>query len=336
MPELRARPTDTEFSEIHEYYDRLCLNKTHDFPTKITYFPMEPIRFFNRHTQKLETEAVYGEGFLKWAYGNPLGKIALHSFVKKPFFSHWYGRRMSTPESAQRVQPFVKQYRLDTSEFACTADSYSSFNAFFARHLKAEARPIDQDPKSIIFPADGRHLGFSKASAIGSVFVKGQNFDLAQLLGNPELAKKYEHGSLVLSRLCPVDYHRFHFPCAGTPGPTRVINGPLFSVSPIALRKNLSYLWQNKRTVTELKTEQLGTVLLLEIGATCVGSIQQTYLPDQVIKKGAEKGTFLFGGSSTITIFEPDTIQLANDLLEHSQQQTELYAQMGTVMAALK
>ena len=55
---------------------------------------------------------------------------------------------------------------------------------------------------------------------------------------NPnELAKPYERGSLVISRLCPVDYHRFHFPVQGHVSQPKLINGFLYSVNPLALRK---------------------------------------------------------------------------------------------------
>ncbi len=280
----------------------------------------------------METEQVYGEGFLRWSYGNPLGKMSLNAFVKRPFFSKWYGRRMSTPKSAVRVAPFIEQYGLDAADFADGADSYRSFNEFFYRKLKLQARPIDADPASVVFPADGRHLGFQRASEIRGVFVKGQKFDLAALLGDADLAANYAEGSLVLSRLCPLDYHRFHFTAAGVPGATRQVGGPLFSVNPIALRQNLGYLWTNKRTITELKTEQLGTVLLLEIGATCVGTICQTFSPGKVVAMGEEKGYFAFGGSSTITIFQPGAVNLAEDLLSHSADQTELYARIGSRM----
>ena len=293
---------------------------------------VEAIRYFNRHTGKLETEQVYGEGFLRWSYGNPLGAISLEGFVKRPFFSKWYGQRMSTPASASRVAPFIAKYELDPADFADAADSYRSFNEFFFRKLKPSARPIDADEDSVVFPADGRHLGFQRASEISGVFVKGQKFDLAKLLGDPALAERYAEGSLVLSRLCPVDYHRFHFPAAGTPGEVRMIDGPLYSVSPIALRQRLAYLWTNKRTITELKTERFGTVLLLEIGATCVGTILQTFVPGKAMEKGAEKGYFAFGGSSTLTLFPPGKIQLEADLLENSARQTELYARIGSRM----
>lgn len=296
---------------------------------------MEPIRYFNRHTNALETEQVYGEGFLRWSYGNPLGAISLDAFVKRPFFSAWYGRRMSTPASAARVSPFISKYTLDPADFADAADSYGSFNEFFYRKLKPAARPVDPDESSVVFPADGRHLGFQRASEIEHVFVKGQKFDLPAMLGDRELAARYADGALVLSRLCPVDYHRFHFPAAGIPGETRVIDGPLFSVSPLALRQRLAYLWTNKRAITELVTERFGRVLLLEIGATCVGTIRQTFTPGQAVAKGAEKGYFAFGGSSTLTLFEPGVIRLEEDLLENSAKQIELYARIGSRMGQL-
>ena len=293
---------------------------------------MEPIRYYNRHTRQLETERVYGESFLKWAYGNPLGKAALHTLVKRRAFSAWYGHRMDRPSSAEKIASFIREYGLDPDEFADAPDSFPSFNEFFYRRLKPEARPIDEDPASIVFPADGRHFGFQRASDIRSFFVKGQRFDLTALLGDAGLAARFAHGPLVLSRLCPVDYHRFHFPVAGKPGDTRTIPGPLFSVSPVALRRKLEYLWTNKRAVTLLDTDRLGTVALIEIGATCVGTIRQTYTPGQTIAKGDEKGYFAFGGSSTITLFEPDRVHLAQDLLEQSSRQTELYARIGTLM----
>lgn len=291
---------------------------------------MKPITFLNRYTGELETEDVYGEGFLKWAYGNPLGKIALHSFVKRPFFSKWYGRRMNEPRTKEKVAPFIKEYGMDTDDFLDDADSFEHFNAFFYRKLKPEARPISDSP--VVFPADGRHLGFANAEDVDGVFIKGQKWDLRRLIGDDALYEEFAGGSLVLSRLCPVDYHRYHFPLGGVAGETVLINGPLFSVSPIALRRNLDYMWQNKRTRTVLETPSHGKVLIMEIGATCVGSIHQTYTATDEVQKGGEKGYFAFGGSSTITIFQKDRVVLDADLLENSAKQQELYAKMGDSM----
>ncbi len=287
------------------------------------------IHYFNRYTQHVEQEQVYGAGWMRWTYCNPFGRLALDALVKRPIFSQWYGWRMNRPFSRRKVLPFINTYRVDVNEFADPPESFRTFNEFFYRRLKPTVRPVDMDAKAVVFPADARHLGFPVASEIKGVFVKGQRFNLEQLLGDAELAARYAHGTVVLSRLCPVDYHRFHFPAAGHASATRVLNGPLYSVNPIALRRNLSYLWQNRRTLATLRTEQFGPVLLMEIGATNVGSVIQTYRPDSPVAKGDEKGYFAFGGSSTLLLFEPERIRLAEDLVEQSRQCRELYAHVG-------
>ena len=292
------------------------------------------IQFFNRYTGQVERETVYGEKWLRFILFNPFGKIALHTVAKRAWFSRWYGRRMSGCASKARVKPFIETYGIAEEEHVKRADEFTSFNDFFYRKLKPEARPVDEDPNSVVFPADGRHLGFAKASEIEGVFVKGQQFNLERLLDDSDLAARYADGAAVFSRLCPVDYHRFHFPVAGVPGNARLINGLLYSVNPLALRDRLAILWENKRYVTEIDTEEVGKVLVLEIGATNVGSVNLTYVPTRSVKKGEEKGYFAFGGSATFTIFEPGRVKLADDLLEQSAQQRELYAKVGDYMGS--
>lgn len=255
-------------------------------------------------------------------------------FAKRALFSRWYGWRMSQPASRSRVAPFIAQYGTDMSEAVKRPEEFLHFNDFFSRELKPEARPIDPAADHAVFPADGRHMGWADASQTSRVFVKGQRFNLAALLGDAELAKRYEKGALVLSRLCPVDYHRFHFCAEGTPlAPARVIGGPLYSVSPIALRRRLDVMWTNKRAITLLDSPRFGQIVQVEVGATCVGSICQFFAAGKPVAKGALKGTFLFGGSSTITLFEPGRVSLAADLLEQTAAGYELYALMGDTMA---
>lgn len=297
-----------------------------------------PIVFHNRYSGKDEVEQVYGESYLRWIYGNPLGRLTLETIVKRGWFSHWYGWRMDRRSSRRKIRPFIRNYGLDESTFLKSVDDYESFNDFFSRQLKPEARPVDSSPETAVFPADGRHLALPNVGRSDTFFVKGQVFDLKALLRDAALAEKYAEGTLILSRLCPVDYHRFHFPCAGVPDAPcvspRLLNGPLYSVSPIALRNRLSILWENKRYLTILHSENFGDVLILEIGATCVGSVVHTHVPGQYTPKGGEKGYFRFGGSSVITIFEPGRIQLAEDLLANSAQGKELYAHVGDVMGS--
>ena len=289
----------------------------------------DQIQYFNRYTGQIETEQVYGEAFMRWTYGTVLGKFALHGVAKRTLFSRWYGWRMNRPVSARRIVPFVQNYGLNAAEFAEPAESFKSFNEFFYRKLKPATRPIDPDPDAAVFPADGRHFGFQDISKLEGIFVKGAVFDVRKLLGNEKLAERYRDGAMVLSRLCPVDYHRFHFPVAGVATPPTIINGPLYSVNPIALRQNIHIFTENKRAVSLIESKEFGAVAMLEIGSTCVGSFEYTFTPGQPFEKGAEKGFFKFGGSSTITLFERGRIQLASDLLEYSQRGIETYARMG-------
>ncbi len=289
----------------------------------------EGIVYVDRYRGERREEKVYGGLWLRWTYGTAPGTFLLETLVKRAFFSRLFGWRMSRPGSRARIRPFIRDYGLDESEFAEPAETYSDFNAFFSRKLKPEARPLNGGPETAVFPADGRHLVFPDLNAVEGVYAKGQTFSLPELLGDNALAARYAGGSLTVSRLCPVDYHRFHFPCAGTAGRAEEIPGDLYSVSPYALRRRLSFLWRNRRFVTRLDAEHFGQVLYLEIGATCVGSVVQTYPEGGEIGRGQEKGYFQFGGSCVILLFEPGRIRFDDDLVRNSAQGLETYARMG-------
>jgi phosphatidylserine decarboxylase len=159
--------------------------------------------------------------------------------------------------------------------------------------------------------------------------IKGQSFDLAAFLDDTAYAHRFNTGSMVIARLCPTDYHRFHFPCDGRADTPRLINGPLYSVSPLALRRRLSILSENKRVITEIESEQFGTVLYVEIGATAVGTIRQTFRPDSAVQKGQEKGFFQFGGSCIVLLFEENRIAFDADLVANTEKGFETLANFG-------
>jgi len=289
----------------------------------------QPIRYYHRYKQTVEQEQIYGESWLRFAYENPAGRFFVWLMAKRAFFSLWYGYKMRKPESALRILPFLAKYEIDVDEFAKSAFDYKSFNEFFYRALKPGARPIAAGEEVAVLPADGRHLAVPDVDAAAGFYVKGMTFSLGELLGDGATAQKFAGGAMVISRLCPVDYHRFHFPVAGVPGEPRLINGWLYSVSPIALRRRLRYLVENKRVVTLVESPRFGTVAVIEIGATNVGSIQQGFVPGRAVAKGEEKGLFAFGGSCVITLFQRGRIRFEADLVEHSAQFTETYARMG-------
>ncbi|MEK7340075.1 MAG: phosphatidylserine decarboxylase [Candidatus Rhabdochlamydia sp.] len=295
---------------------------------------MSKIIYLDRLTKEKREEKVYGKFFIDLLYKDTFLSRVISFFIlpltaRFSFFSKLYGFFQKTSISRYKVIPFIKKFNIDTSEFLELVSSFSCFNDFFIRRLKPEARPIAQEENKAILPTDARYLVFSDVREVSHFFVKGKKFSLKELLKNEELANKYQAGSMVIARLCPVDYHRFHFPCRATPGQSQLINGALFSVNPVALKRNIKILSENKRVITTLTTSHFGNLLYIEIGATHVGSIHQTFQAHKMYEKGDEKGYFSFGGSCLILLFEPNRIRFDQDLLESSARSQEVRGLMG-------
>lgn len=291
------------------------------------------ITYIERKTGQRRIEKVYGAKSLLLLYGEGFFS-AVVSFVLLPLLSYFpyasrfYGYLMKRASSAKKIAPFIKEYGIDESEFA--SSDFGSFNDFFIRKLKPEARPIAADPGALAAPADGRYLVFPQFDRF---FVKDQEFFLEQFLLDSSSAHRYAEGSMAIIRLCPTDYHRYHFPCDGIAGESKLINGALFSVNPIALRKKIAILSENKRVVTEIETEKFGTLLYIEVGATSVGSIRQTYAPNHSVKKGDEKGYFEFGGSCIVLLFEKGRILFDDDLVQNTRNGFETLVNFGEKIA---
>lgn len=298
---------------------------------------MKPIYYIDRKLNKRCEEKVYGAAFLNLLYGDNfisrfVGAPIAYALARLPCISAFYGYLQDKPASAKKIAPFIEMFQVDTSEFAQKPSEYKSFNDFFTRKLKENARPIAEGPKTAVIPADGRYYFFQNIKKADGFIVKGKKFNLTELLQDEKLAAEYEEGSMVMARLCPTDYHRYHLPCDCKAGKTTLINGWLYSVNPIALKKNIEIFTENKRTLCILESEHFGKVLFLEIGATFVGAINETYKEDTFCAKGDEKGYFSFGGSSLILLFPPKSIQFDQDLLNATAQQTEIRCLMGQSM----
>ncbi|MCB1080322.1 MAG: phosphatidylserine decarboxylase [Chlamydiia bacterium] len=296
---------------------------------------MSEIVYRDRETGELKKEKVYGKFFLEAVYGTSLlsklfSLVALPLISNIPFFSKLYGQRQKSLKSREKVRPFIENFHVDTREFADPPEAFQSFNDFFIRKLKPEARPLAPGDEVAVLPADGRYLVYPDISAVEGFYVKEKKFDLHRLIQDEFLFDLYKRGSMVIARLCPTDYHRFHFPCACLPSKAKLINGPLYSVNPIALREHISILNENKRMLTQLETQRFGKILYIEVGATFVGSIKQTYQPQTPQLKGGEKGYFEFGGSCLILLFQPNKIIFDQDLVDASLEFVETKAKFGS------
>ncbi len=292
---------------------------------------MDCIQYINRETGSIEKEEVFGEQAIRFLYGNSFfsklfGRLALHGFAKWPFASSFFGFLQNCASSKARVIPFINRFGMDTSEFLDSPEDYSTFNEFFIRKLKPECRPLSNNA---CMPADARYRFYPQIGQ-GDIFsVKNKSFCLKTVLQDEALAKHYEGGSLVIARLCPTDCHRFYFPFDCTPNKAKLINGKLFSVNPIATKDN-PWIWGvNRRMLTLLDSAEFGQVAYLEVGATNVGSIIQTYTPNTHQSKGAEKGYFEFGGSALLLLFEKGRIKFDEDLINASNQGLEILCHIG-------
>lgn len=287
------------------------------------------IEYINRETGKVEVEKVPGEKGLKWVYQTPIGMGALELFVKKKVFSYLYGKFQDSKFSKRKILNFIREYNISENEFHKSVDSFNSFNEFFVRTLKKDVRKIGEASDELVSPADGKILAYQNMNGTKVFQVKGVEYSLEELLLDKGLAHKYEMGTCVIVRLCPADYHRFHFPDSGIPTQSVNIKGHYYSVNPIALKEIVGLYCRNKREVTMFNSENFGDICLIEVGATCVGSIIQTYEPFSRVNKGDEKGYFKFGGSTVMMLIEKNKVTIDEDIIKNTKNGLETTVKMG-------
>ena len=292
--------------------------------------PQAPIKYYDRETGVLKTEKVAAEKWLIWLYNNPVGEATLWTLVKRKFVSSIYGNMMDRPSSTKKIQPFIEEFDIDMNVFQ--KQEFHSFNDFFTRKIKNNARPVDTTATITASPADGKILAYADISN-SDFIVKGYRFDILSFLNNAELAKKYIDGTLVIIRLAPADYHRYHFPLSGNVSPNTKIDGDYYSVNPLALRKMTEIFCLNKREYSVITNPLFGNVIMAEVGATMVGSMVQTY-SGNFVNKGDEKGYFKFGGSTVVLLFEKDKIRIDDDLLINTLKGYETSVKQGERIGA--
>ncbi|MEE2643693.1 MAG: phosphatidylserine decarboxylase [Myxococcota bacterium] len=292
---------------------------------------LRPIRFVELESGVIQEERVYGGFWIKALYGTLIGR-AISALIAAPPFSRFYGWLQDRPKSKRKVQPFIEKFEIQMGDFLpeegrSAEDPYSTFNHFFTRRVTERARPFAQGG-DFPAPCDARYFAYASLNDEVSVPVKGSFFKASSLLNHPEWNTIFDQGPGFIARLCPVDYHRFHFPDTGHVLDSWRIPGALHSVNPWALAFREEIFMINEREVTILETERFGKLAYVEVGATCVGKIQQTHREEH-FNRGDEKGMFLFGGSTVIVLGEPGKWTVDERILKHSSEGIEAYLKMG-------
>lgn len=285
------------------------------------------IKIWNRAEQKEESEKIYGDAWLRWAYETSLGRGLTQAIFIHSWLSKLYGFYQSSSWSRSKIDSFIKNFQIPMNDYE--AASYASFNDFFIRRFKPGLRIFPDHSQLLPAPAEARYLAFEQISDELKFPVKGKFLNLETLLNSSEMARPFLGGPLIIARLCPVDYHRFHFPDAGKIIETYQVPGVLHSVNPVALKAHPDLFLKNERQISILETKNFGKLAYLEIGALFVGKIVQTHPPSQDFHRGDEKGYFLFGGSTVIIVGEPNRWRPSDDLLDNTRQGREVRLRLG-------
>lgn len=292
--------------------------------------PDAPIYYINRLTDEKNIEPVMSGGLLKFAYNTFLGRSLWGILFNHSFVSRLMGLYFSSIFSRRMISSFVKEQEIDLNEIELPLSEYRSFNAFFTRRLKEGCRSFEPKPSSLASPADGRILVYPCCKSTDAIPVKGADRTLNALCKEALPEGNY---AVLIVRLCPADYHRFHFPCdAKRVGVTNIVRGKYHSVNPVALYKHPNVFVENARHITTLKSPDFGIFRYIEVGAFGVGSIVET--THQIDNdKMDEKGFFKFGGSTVILIFDANAITFDQDLINNTNEGLETRVHAGNEIA---
>ncbi len=268
------------------------------------------------------------EKALSFLYSNRFGRI-LTKLLCRRFVSNLGKFYMESPLSKPRISKLVKRHNINMSDYE--EREFSSFNEFFIRKLAPGKRTVDEDPSSVISPADSKLTVYDIGE--DSVYrIKGCDYSITDLLGGDrETAELFFGGKCFIYRLTVDNYHRYCYPDDGIEKFHRFIPGILHTVNPIATSR-VDVYGKNCRELTLLDTKNFGSVAFIEVGAMMVGRINNHH-PETEFTRGEEKGYFSFGGSTIVVLYKKDTVELDADIAENSRTETETTVLFGERVA---
>ena len=251
------------------------------------------------------------------------------------------GREYDSPESKQHIVPFIQSFQLESGLHEMVKpdpNDYATFNEFFAREIKESARPVAHPENELVTssPADCRLTAFPSIDLATKYWIKGFGFTIENLLDDADLAKQFEGGSIVIARLAPQDYHRWHAPVSGTVTSIKEIPGAYYTVNPQAINEpgTLDVFCANRRSVmTVERAVTKAPIAIIAVGAMLVGSIR--YVPGvgevgAKITRGQCLGAFYYGGSTVIVLYPPGEHVIDEDLAKNSTElNMETYVKVG-------
>ncbi len=247
--------------------------------------------------------------------------------------SRTMGKITASRFSRLAVNHYIRHYHIDVSAVEKPVRDYRSLKEFFARRLKAGARPIAEGERVIVSPVDGTvsQLGDIRQGTL--IQAKGKLYSVQELLGDtPEVAQRFYGGKFITIYLSPRDYHRIHLPVDGKLSKYTYLPGRLYPVNKIGVEHVEGLFARNERLITYIESKAAGCVAVVKVGALFVGSVKVVYntattnvkrgrcviepiAGSPEYRKGEELGWFEFG-STVILLFENNQINWAPQLCE--------------------
>ena len=259
-------------------------------------------------------------GALRFLYHNALGRFLLRPLISRPV-SKLAGAYLSSRLSKGLIKKFVQNNNIDLNDFE--SDGFRCFNDCFCRKIKDGKRPLEE---GLIAPCDGLLSVYNIEDGL-VLPIKQSKYSIADLLQDTELAKEFDGGTVLVFRLCVNHYHRYHYFDDGVKGENKFIKGRLHTVRPIALGRYPVFA-QNCREMTVIETEHFGKAVQIEVGAMLVGKIANLHGAGP-IKRGTEKGMFLYGGSTVVLLLQKDAATLPDELFENTKNGLETPVRIG-------
>ena len=225
------------------------------------------------------------------------------------------------------ISRFVSGFRPDmTDAVEPNPLAYGSFNDFFTRPLRADARPIARDARTLVSPVDGTISQLGPIDGNQIIQAKGRRYSLEALLaGQPEWNARFIGGAFATLYLAPYNYHRIHMPITGNLVAAWYVPGKLFSVNAVTAAGVERLFARNERVVCVFENGPLLFAMVL-VGALFVGSMTTVWHGDVTpryprrpsslpvnslrsplrLEQGQEMGRFNMG-STVILVLPPGT-----------------------------
>jgi phosphatidylserine decarboxylase len=296
-------------------------------------------QYIDRESGRICCERLFGDGILRIFYAKEREDPGFtYRLLGSPSLSRllaWAAYDLTFGPTISGMQRFLDECGIDAGEFLDRAESLRTMRQIFERRIRYwDCRPMEDDPSTIVSPADSRVL-IGSLQQDSALFLKGKFFDWHELFGGGQShwSKAFSDGDFVICRLTPEKYHYNHAPVAGLVRDFYETDGRHYSCNPSAAIALVTPYSKNKRTVTIIDTDvsggtRVGWIAMFEIVALMIGDVEQRYSREtyadplsieagMFIEKGQPKSLFRPGSSTTVLFFQKDRIEFTEDLVRN-------------------